>query len=65
LQRIKITLKKTKAGKGLVMEYMIRFTQVHETFRLAEIEALAVLEEIDLTVISYKPDVSYIICISS
>ena len=44
--------------KDLVMEYMIRFTQVHETFRLAEIEALAVLEGIDLTIVSYKPDVS-------
>ncbi|KAH8789319.1 S-adenosyl-L-methionine-dependent methyltransferase [Hyaloscypha finlandica] len=37
------------------MEYMIRFTQVHETFRLAEIKALAVLEGIDLEVLSYSP----------
>ncbi|KAN0117232.1 tRNA guanosine-2'-O-methyltransferase [Hyaloscypha variabilis] len=37
------------------MEYMIRFTQVHETFRLAEIKALAVLEDIDLEVLSYSP----------
>ncbi len=37
------------------MEYMIRFTQVHETFRLAEITALAVLENIDLEVLSYSP----------
>ncbi|TVY82003.1 tRNA (guanine(10)-N2)-methyltransferase [Lachnellula suecica] len=37
------------------MEYMIRFTQVHETFRLPEIEALAVLEGIDLEVLSYSP----------
>lgn len=40
------------------MDYMIRFTQVHETFRLAEIQALAVLEDIDLEVLSYSPDVS-------
>jgi tRNA (guanine10-N2)-methyltransferase len=40
------------------MEYMIRFTQVHETFRLAEIKALAVLEGIDLEVLSYSPSVS-------
>lgn len=40
------------------MEYMIRFTQVHETFRLAEIEALAVLEGINLEVLSYSPSVS-------
>lgn len=39
------------------MEYMIRFTQVHETFRLAEIQALAVLEEINLEVLSYSPSV--------
>ena len=41
-----------------MMEYMIRFTQVHETFRLAEIEALAVLEGINLEVLSYNPSVS-------
>jgi tRNA G10 N-methylase Trm11 len=40
------------------MEYMIRFTQVHETFRLAEIKALAVFECIDLEVLSYSPSVS-------
>ena len=40
------------------MEYMIRFTQVHETFRLAEVKALAVLEDIDLEVLSYSPSVS-------
>ncbi len=40
------------------MEYMIRFTQVHETFRLAEIKALAVLEGIDLEIVSYSPSVS-------
>lgn len=42
----------------IIMEYMIRFTQVHETFRLAEIEALAVLEGIHLEVLSYSPSVS-------
>jgi len=40
------------------MEYVIRFTQVHETFRLAEIEALALLEGISLEVLSYSPSVS-------
>ena len=51
-----------------MMEYMIRFTQVHETFRLAEIEALAVLEGIELEVLSYSPSVrssSEITCISA
>ena len=40
------------------MEYMIRLTQVHETFRLAEIKALAVLEGIPLEILSYTPSVS-------
>jgi tRNA (guanine10-N2)-methyltransferase len=40
------------------MEYMIRFTQAHETFRLTEIEALAVLEGIELQVLSYSLSVS-------
>lgn len=40
------------------MEYMIRFTQVHESFRLAEIKALAVLHNIDLEILSYSPSVS-------
>jgi tRNA (guanine10-N2)-methyltransferase len=48
----------SKYFNGFAMEYMIRFTQVHETFRLAEIKALAVLEGIDLEVLSYSPSVS-------
>ncbi|KAM7214488.1 hypothetical protein V8F06_010122 [Rhypophila decipiens] len=36
------------------MEYLIRFSQSYETFRLPEIQALAVLEGIDLQVISYS-----------
>ena len=42
------------------MEYLIRFVQTHETFRIAEIESLAVLEEIDLKVISYTTAVGHI-----
>ena len=41
-----------------MMKFMIRFTQVHESFRLTEIEALALLEGIDLEVLSYEADVS-------
>ncbi|KAL2067052.1 hypothetical protein VTL71DRAFT_1476, partial [Oculimacula yallundae] len=41
------------------MEYMIRFTQSHETFRLAEIKALAVYEGIDLEILSYSPSSPY------
>jgi hypothetical protein len=50
---------KTRSYPSVMMEYMIRFTQVHETFRLAEIEALAVLEGIKLEVLSYSPSVSF------
>lgn len=39
------------------MEYLIRFSQSHETFRLPEIEALAIVEGIDLKVISYSLEV--------
>ncbi|KAI1504503.1 S-adenosyl-L-methionine-dependent methyltransferase [Biscogniauxia marginata] len=38
------------------MEYLIRFTQWHESFRLAEIQAIAVLEGIDLKVVYYKDE---------
>ncbi|KAK3986570.1 putative tRNA guanosine-2'-O-methyltransferase TRM11 [Cladorrhinum sp. PSN332] len=37
-------------------DYLIRFSQSHETFRLPEIEALAVLENVDLEVVSYSLD---------
>lgn len=38
------------------MRYLIRFPQLHETFRLAEIQALAVLAGADIKVISYRAD---------
>ncbi|KAK3938814.1 S-adenosyl-L-methionine-dependent methyltransferase [Diplogelasinospora grovesii] len=38
------------------MDYLIRFSQSHETFRLPEIQALAVIEGIDLKVVSYSLD---------
>jgi tRNA (guanine10-N2)-methyltransferase len=40
------------------MEYIIRFAQVHETFRQPEIQALASLHNIDLEIISYDETVS-------
>lgn len=40
------------------MNYLIRLSQSHETFRLPEIEALAVIEGIDLKVVSYSLEVS-------
>ncbi|KAI1074060.1 tRNA guanosine-2'-O-methyltransferase [Whalleya microplaca] len=38
------------------MEYLIRFTQSHEFFRLPEIQALALVEGIDLKVIFYSDE---------
>ncbi len=40
------------------MDYLVRFSQSHETFRLPELESLAVIEGIDLKVISYSLEVS-------
>ena len=39
------------------MDYLIRFSQSYETFRLPEIEALAVIEGVDLKVLSYSLEV--------
>ena len=39
------------------MEFLIRLAQAHESFRLAEIQAIAVSEGIDLDVVEYSPDV--------
>lgn len=39
------------------MEFLIKFAQTHETFRLAEIEALAVLEDVDMTILEYSVEV--------
>jgi tRNA (guanine10-N2)-methyltransferase len=40
------------------MQYLIRFTQLHESFRLAEIQALAVLAGVDLKIVYYNDEVS-------
>ncbi len=40
------------------MDFLVKFAQIHETFRLAELEALATLEGIDLVIKSYDSDVS-------
>ncbi|KAI1817892.1 S-adenosyl-L-methionine-dependent methyltransferase [Poronia punctata] len=38
------------------MQYLIRFTQLHETFRLAEIQALATLANVELKVVFYDAE---------
>jgi tRNA G10 N-methylase Trm11 len=40
------------------MKFLIKFAQTHETFRVAEIEALAVIEGLDLTILHYDLEVS-------
>lgn len=41
------------------MEYLIRFAQAHESFRQAEIQALADLAGVKLDFIHYDKNVSY------
>lgn len=40
------------------MEFLVRFSQAHESFRLPELQALADLEGIDMKVVEYSLDVS-------
>ena len=39
------------------MEYLVRLIQVHETFRVPELESLAQLEGVDLKIVEYSDDV--------
>lgn len=41
------------------MEYLIRFAQVHESFRIPEIEALAARVRVEVEVVFYSEHVSY------
>jgi tRNA (guanine10-N2)-methyltransferase len=34
----------------MMKKYVVHFTQMHETFRLAELEALATLNEVDVEI---------------
>jgi len=43
------------------MDYLIRFAHVHETFRQPELEALAVLANVNLNIIHYSTAVGRII----
>lgn len=40
-------------------EYLVRLVQVHESFRKAELEALAELAGVDIKFVHYLDDVSY------
>lgn len=37
-----------------MLDYLVRFAQVHETFRLAELQALADLSRVKLEVVHYN-----------
>lgn len=47
------TIKECRAD----MDFLVRFVQVHESFRKPELEALAELQAIHLKVLQYQPDV--------
>ncbi|KAF6834504.1 RNA methylase family protein [Colletotrichum musicola] len=38
------------------IQYLVRFSQAHESFRIPELQALADLEGIDVKVVEYSPD---------
>lgn len=39
------------------MEYLVRLIQVHETFRVPELQSLAKLEGVNLQIVEYSDDV--------
>lgn len=49
---------KRQISDSLAMEYLIRFAQCHESFRVPEIQAVATLVNVDLRVVSYSDFVS-------
>jgi len=45
------------------MEYLVRFVQVHESFRRSELEALAVLANVNVEVLFYSEYVCFLMVI--
>jgi tRNA (guanine10-N2)-methyltransferase len=39
------------------MDYLVRFSQSHETFRVPELQSLAVVEGVDMKIVSYSLEV--------
>ena len=39
------------------MEYVVRFVQVHETFRIPELKALAYMAGVEMEILDYQTDV--------
>lgn len=43
------------------MEFLVRFSQYHETFRVTELQSLAVVEHVPLTIVVYDPELPFCI----
>lgn len=43
------------------MEFLVRFSQYHEDFRVTELQALAVVEDISIDVVAYDPAIPFCI----
>lgn len=43
------------------MEFLVRFCQLHETFRVPELQALSVIEDVPISIVSYDPEVPFCI----
>jgi len=48
-----------KSTKDAMQEYLVRFAQRHETFRLPELEALATMIGAEMEVVEYDDDVGF------
>lgn len=42
------------------MEFLVRFVQMHESFRKPELEALAILANVDMEIVEYSEYVGFI-----
>lgn len=44
-----------------IMDFLVRFSQYHETFRVTELQSLAVVEHVPLTIVAYDPELPFCI----
>ncbi len=45
------------------MEYLVRFVQVHESFRRSELQALAILAKVNVEVLFYSEYVCFLMVV--
>lgn len=43
------------------MNFLVRFSQAHETFRVPELEALAIVEDVPMSIVRYSPTIPFCI----